>query len=36
VKPLTVGVEYMYAKNTKENGLDGELNRVIFSMKYVL
>lgn len=36
VKPLTVGVEYMYAKNTKENGTDGELNRVIFSMKYVL
>ncbi|MGS0680191.1 DcaP family trimeric outer membrane transporter [Shewanella sp. 125m-7] len=36
VKPLTVGVEYMYAKNTKENGVDGELNRVIFSMKYVL
>lgn len=36
VKPLTVGVEYMYAKNTKENGMDGELNRVIFSMKYVL
>ncbi|ACJ28599.1 Conserved hypothetical protein [Shewanella piezotolerans WP3] len=36
VKPLTVGVEYMYAKNTKENGFDGELNRVIFSMKYVL
>ncbi|GIU27273.1 DcaP family trimeric outer membrane transporter [Shewanella schlegeliana] len=36
VKPLTVGIEYMYAKNTKENGMDGELNRVIFSMKYVL
>ncbi|MCL1144849.1 DcaP family trimeric outer membrane transporter [Shewanella sp. 10N.261.52.F9] len=36
VKPLTVGIEYMYAKNTKENGVDGELNRVIFSMKYVL
>ncbi|ABV87881.1 DcaP family trimeric outer membrane transporter [Shewanella pealeana] len=36
VKPLTVGLEYMYAKNTKENGMDGELNRVIFSMKYVL
>lgn len=36
VKPLTVGVEYMYAKNTKENGYNGELNRVIFSMKYVL
>ena len=30
VKPLTVGIEYMYAKNTKENGVDGELNRVIF------
>lgn len=36
VKPLTVGVEYMYAENTKQNGDKGELNRVIFSVKYVL
>lgn len=36
VKPLTVGVEYMYADNTKQNGENGELNRVIFSVKYVL
>ncbi|MEZ9199294.1 DcaP family trimeric outer membrane transporter [Shewanella sp. 10N.286.54.B9] len=36
VKPLTVGIEYMYAQNERENGTDGELNRVIFSMKYVL
>ncbi|MEZ9539425.1 DcaP family trimeric outer membrane transporter [Shewanella sp. 10N.286.51.B8] len=36
VKPLTVGVEYMYAKNSKENGIEGELNRVMFSAKYVL
>ena len=36
VKPMTVGVEYMYAENTKQNGDKGELNRVIFSVKYVL
>ncbi len=36
IKPMTVGIEYMYAKNSKENGDDGELNRVIFSVKYVL
>ena len=36
VKPMTVGVEYMYAENTKQNGDNGELNRVIFSVKYVL
>ncbi|MCJ8303819.1 DcaP family trimeric outer membrane transporter [Shewanella sp.] len=36
VKPMTVGVEYMYAENTKQNGDSGELNRVIFSVKYVL
>ncbi|MDB2386971.1 DcaP family trimeric outer membrane transporter [Shewanella sp.] len=36
VKPLTVGVEYMYAKNTTESGFTGELNRVIFSVKYTL
>ena len=36
IKPLTIGVEYMYAQNTKESGVDGELNRIIFSAKYVL
>lgn len=36
VKPMTVGVEYMYAENTKQNGDKGELNRVMFSVKYVL
>ncbi|MCH1930511.1 DcaP family trimeric outer membrane transporter [Shewanella sp. A25] len=35
-KPLTFGVEYMYAQNTKENGDDGELSRIMFSAKYVL
>lgn len=36
VKPLTVGIEYMYAENTKQNGDSGELNRVTFSVKYTL
>ena len=36
IKPMTVGVEYMHAKNTKQNGDEGELDRVIFSVKYVL
>ncbi|MDX1281141.1 DcaP family trimeric outer membrane transporter [Shewanella colwelliana] len=36
IKPITVGMEYMYAENTKQNGDSGELNRVIFSFKYVL
>ncbi|MFT5789897.1 MAG: hypothetical protein ACI8SJ_002018 [Shewanella sp.] len=36
VKPLTMGVEYMYAKNSKESGMEGELNRVMFSVKYAL
>ncbi|MCL1059263.1 DcaP family trimeric outer membrane transporter [Shewanella gelidimarina] len=36
IKPLTLGVEYMYAKNSKESGLEGELNRLMFSAKYVL
>ncbi len=36
IKPLTFGIEYMYAKNSKENDIDGELNRVMFSAKYVL
>ncbi|MBT1445796.1 porin [Shewanella sp. JM162201] len=35
-KPLTFGVEYMYATNSMENGTDGDLNRVIFSAKYAL
>ncbi|QIR14316.1 DcaP family trimeric outer membrane transporter [Shewanella aestuarii] len=35
-KPLTFGVEYMYALNKKESGADGDLNRIIFSAKYVL
>lgn len=35
-KPLTFGVEYMYAKNTKEDGYYGDLNRIMFSAKYVL
>ncbi|MBR9726992.1 DcaP family trimeric outer membrane transporter [Shewanella intestini] len=35
-KPLTFGVEYMYALNKREDGSDGDLNRVIFSAKYVL
>lgn len=35
-KPLTFGVEYMYAKNSKENGDDGDLSRIMFSAKYVL
>ncbi|MCL1051371.1 DcaP family trimeric outer membrane transporter [Shewanella abyssi] len=36
IKPLTFGVEYMYAKNSKESGIEGELNRVMFSAKYAL
>ncbi|MCE9679522.1 DcaP family trimeric outer membrane transporter [Shewanella sp. AS1] len=36
VKPLTVGVEFMYAENTKQNGDNGELSRLMFSVKYVL
>lgn len=35
-KPLTFGVEYMYALNEQEGGFDGDLNRIIFSAKYVL
>ncbi|WP_413483833.1 DcaP family trimeric outer membrane transporter [Shewanella baltica] len=35
-KPLTFGVEYMYAKNSKENGDDGDLSRIMFSAKYAL
>ena len=36
IKPITVGVEYMYAENTKQSDDSAELNRVIFSFKYVL
>ncbi len=36
INPITVGVEYMYAENTKQNDETGELNRVMFSLKYVL
>ncbi|WP_144214043.1 DcaP family trimeric outer membrane transporter [Shewanella donghaensis] len=35
-KPLTFGVEYMYAMNERENGTDGDLSRILFSAKYVL
>lgn len=35
-KPLTFGVEYMYAQNSKESGVDGDLSRIMFSAKYVL
>ncbi|WP_394130912.1 DcaP family trimeric outer membrane transporter [Shewanella maritima] len=35
-KQLTFGVEYMHALNEREDGSDGDLNRVIFSAKYVL
>ncbi|MBV7314555.1 DcaP family trimeric outer membrane transporter [Shewanella sp. NIFS-20-20] len=36
IKPLTVGVEYMHASNSRENGFDGSLDRILFSAKYVL
>ncbi|GIU19087.1 DcaP family trimeric outer membrane transporter [Shewanella sp. MBTL60-007] len=36
IKPITVGVEYMYAENTKQNNDSAELNRVMFSLKYVI
>ncbi|AZG73766.1 DcaP family trimeric outer membrane transporter [Shewanella livingstonensis] len=35
-KPLTFGVEYMHALNEREDGFDGDLNRIIFSAKYAL
>ncbi|WP_153913734.1 DcaP family trimeric outer membrane transporter [Shewanella sp. TC10] len=35
-KPLTFGVEYMYAMNEREDGSDGDLSRILFSAKYVL
>lgn len=34
VPELDVGVEYIYAKRTLENGLDGDMNKVQFSTKY--
>lgn len=36
VKPLTLGIEFMHAVNERQNGFDGELDRIIFSAKYVL
>ncbi|MGI2261519.1 DcaP family trimeric outer membrane transporter [Shewanella sp. GXUN23E] len=36
VKPLTVGMEYMYAMNERQDGVDADLNRILFSIKYVL
>ncbi|WP_028774649.1 DcaP family trimeric outer membrane transporter [Shewanella waksmanii] len=36
IKPMTIGAEYMYAENTKQDGYKGELNRLMFSVKYVL
>ncbi|WP_434938275.1 DcaP family trimeric outer membrane transporter [Shewanella sp. HL-SH8] len=35
-KPVTFGVEFMRALNERENGTDGDLNRIMFSAKYVL
>jgi hypothetical protein len=35
-KPLTFGVEYMHALNEREDGFDGDLNRIIFSAKYAI
>ncbi|MEO0611930.1 MAG: DcaP family trimeric outer membrane transporter [Pseudomonadota bacterium] len=34
VNNLEVGIEYIYANRTLENGADGDLNRVQFSTKY--
>ncbi len=36
VKPMTVGVEWLYAKNEKTEGEDGELNRFMLSFKYAI
>lgn len=36
IKPVTVGVEYMYAENKKQNNESAKLNRLMFSFKYVL
>ncbi|EKE76770.1 DcaP family trimeric outer membrane transporter [Gallaecimonas xiamenensis] len=35
VKPISFGVEYIYAERELENGEDGDLNRLQFSAKYV-
>ena len=35
-KPVTFGVEFMRALNERENGTDGDLNRIMFSAKYVI
>ncbi|MBB1440866.1 porin [Shewanella sp. SG41-4] len=35
-KPLTFGVEFMHALNEREDGTDGDLNRIMFSAKYAL
>ena len=35
-KPLTFGVEFMHALNEREDGSDGDLNRIMFSAKYAL
>ncbi|ADN76487.1 porin [Ferrimonas balearica DSM 9799] len=36
VKPVTIGVEYLYALNEQADGDDGELNRFMLSFKYAL
>nr|WP_245709869.1 DcaP family trimeric outer membrane transporter [Ferrimonas sediminum] len=36
VKPITVGVEYLYALNERTDGTDADLSRFMFSLKYVL
>jgi len=35
VKNLRLGLEYIYAEREIESGLDGELNRLQFSSRYV-
>ena len=35
-KPLTFGVELMHAKNEREDGFEGDLNRIILSAKYAI
>lgn len=36
LKPVTFGVEYMYALNEREDCFDGDLNRILFSAKYAI
>ncbi|WP_425557045.1 DcaP family trimeric outer membrane transporter [Ferrimonas gelatinilytica] len=36
VKPMTVGIEWLYAKNEKTGGEEGELNRFMLSLKYAI